>query len=146
TVYEQRGYAHAVYEQRGFAQTVYEQRGYAHAVYEQRGFAQTVYEQRGFAHTVHEQRGYAHAVYEQREFAHTVYEQRRYIDHDWQMTPIDFQGTGNQTFYVIDEAELPGKGAGCVISLVHHYFKHHGYGEKNAQAFMNPPASASTPC
>ncbi|KAH3850623.1 hypothetical protein DPMN_093047 [Dreissena polymorpha] len=56
------------------------------------------------------------------------------------------KGTGNQTFYLIDKAELPGKGAACVISLVHHYFQHYGYGDKNAQAFMNPPASASKPC
>ncbi|KAH3853905.1 hypothetical protein DPMN_096443 [Dreissena polymorpha] len=42
-------------------------------------------------------------------------------------------GTGNQTFYLIDEAELPGKGEACIISLVHLYFKHYGYGEKNAQ-------------
>ena len=27
--------------------------------------------------------------------------------------------------------ENPSKGAGCVISLVHHYLEHHGAGEKN---------------
>ncbi|KAH3838429.1 hypothetical protein DPMN_111838 [Dreissena polymorpha] len=31
---------------------------------------------------------------------------------------------------MIDEAELPGKGAGCVVSVVHYYFKHYGYGEE----------------
>ncbi|KAH3708337.1 hypothetical protein DPMN_067785 [Dreissena polymorpha] len=39
----------------------------------------------------------------------------------------------NQSFYLIDEAELPGKGVDCVISLMHHDFQHYSYGEKNAQ-------------
>ena len=32
---------------------------------------------------------------------------------------------------LLDEAENLGKGADCVISLLHHYFEHHAAGEKN---------------
>ena len=32
--------------------------------------------------------------------------------------------------YLIDEAENPGKGADCVISLLHHYLAQHNHGEK----------------
>ena len=35
-----------------------------------------------------------------------------------------------QVNYLIDEAENPGKGADCVISLVHHYLKKYGHSEK----------------
>ena len=31
--------------------------------------------------------------------------------------------------YLIDEAGNPGKGADCVISLLHHYLEHHAAGE-----------------
>ncbi len=41
--------------------------------------------------------------------------------------------TERQTFYMIDESEMPGKGGDCVTSLVHHYFSHFGAGEKNAE-------------
>ena len=40
-------------------------------------------------------------------------------------------GENKQVTYLIDEEENPGKGADCVISLVHHYLEHHGAGEKN---------------
>ena len=40
-------------------------------------------------------------------------------------------GENKQVSYLIDEAENPGKGADCVISLLHHYFEHHAAGEKN---------------
>ena len=40
-------------------------------------------------------------------------------------------GESRQVIYLIDEAENPGKGADCVISLLHHYFEHHGAGEKS---------------
>lgn len=42
------------------------------------------------------------------------------------------EGSGNQVFYLIDEAENTGKGANSVISMVHHFFQQHGYGEKTA--------------
>lgn len=35
-------------------------------------------------------------------------------------------------FYLIDEAENTGKGANSVISMAHHFFQHHGHGEKIA--------------
>ena len=37
--------------------------------------------------------------------------------------------SGKQTFYLIDEAQNPGKGANSVISMVHHFFQWYGYGE-----------------
>ena len=40
-------------------------------------------------------------------------------------------GESRQVIYLIDEAENPGKGADCVTSLLHHYFEHHGAGEKS---------------
>jgi len=36
--------------------------------------------------------------------------------------------SGQQVNYIIDEAQNPGKGADCVISLLHH-FEMHGKGE-----------------
>ncbi|KAF0516463.1 chaperonin: PROVISIONAL [Gigaspora margarita] len=36
-----------------------------------------------------------------------------------------------QKTYLIKESESTGKGANTVISLVHHYFTHHGLGEKS---------------
>ena len=33
-------------------------------------------------------------------------------------------------FYLIDEAENPGKGADCVISILHHFFCSHSMKEK----------------
>ena len=41
-------------------------------------------------------------------------------------------GEKKQVLYLIDEAENPGKGADCVISLVHHYLESHGSGEEAA--------------
>ena len=40
-------------------------------------------------------------------------------------------GKSQQVNYLIDEAENPGKGADCVISLVHHYLEKHGCKEKS---------------
>ena len=39
-------------------------------------------------------------------------------------------GNNKHVLYLIDEAENPGKGADCVISLVHHYIESYGHGEK----------------
>lgn len=36
-------------------------------------------------------------------------------------------GRSQQVMYLIDEAENPGKGADCVISLLHHYFNKYSY-------------------
>lgn len=44
--------------------------------------------------------------------------------------------TGKQVFYLIDEAELPGKGAESVVSLAHHHFQHFGVGEKHAEVII----------
>ena len=41
-------------------------------------------------------------------------------------------GVSQQVLYLIDEAENPGKGADCVISLIHHYFETHTKGERAA--------------
>ena len=41
-------------------------------------------------------------------------------------------GGKKQILYLIDEAETPGKGADCIISLVHRYIEKHGCGEKTA--------------
>ena len=43
-----------------------------------------------------------------------------------------FYFVGRQVFYLIDESENTGKGANSVISMVHHFFQYHGYGEKTA--------------
>ncbi|XP_070191657.1 uncharacterized protein [Littorina saxatilis] len=43
------------------------------------------------------------------------------------------EGSGKQVFYLVDEAESTGKGANEVISMVHHYFDTHSFGEKAAQ-------------
>ena len=40
-------------------------------------------------------------------------------------------GRSVQVNYLIDEADNPGKGADCVISLIHHYLEHHGENEKS---------------
>jgi len=39
-------------------------------------------------------------------------------------------GCNQQVIYLIDEAENPGKGADCVISMVHHYLGKYGQNEK----------------
>ena len=39
-------------------------------------------------------------------------------------------GSNKQVLYLIDEAENPGKGADCVISLVHHYIENYCNSEK----------------
>ena len=39
-------------------------------------------------------------------------------------------GPNKLVLYLIDEAENPGKGADCVISLVHHYIETFGKREK----------------
>ena len=39
-------------------------------------------------------------------------------------------GRNQQVIYLIDEAENPGKGADCVISMVHHYLGKYGQNEK----------------
>ena len=38
-----------------------------------------------------------------------------------------------QTNYLIEEREWVGKGADVVISMIHHYFETHGYGETHAK-------------
>ena len=43
------------------------------------------------------------------------------------------EGKGEQVNYLIDEAENPGKGADCIISLVHHYLEKYGCGEDNVR-------------
>src|SRR5688572_16746690 len=40
------------------------------------------------------------------------------------------EGLPKQVNYLIDEAVSCGKGANVVISLIHHYFKNYGLGEK----------------
>ena len=35
-----------------------------------------------------------------------------------------------QVNYLIDEGDDVGKGANCVISMVHHFLENHGLGEK----------------
>ena len=40
-------------------------------------------------------------------------------------------GENKQVTYLIDEAENPGKGADCVIRVLHHYLEHHAAGKKN---------------
>uniref|UniRef100_A0A8W8P001 Uncharacterized protein n=1 Tax=Magallana gigas TaxID=29159 RepID=A0A8W8P001_MAGGI len=44
---------------------------------------------------------------------------------------------GEQVFYLVDEAEEVGKGANTVVSLLHHFFEHWGYGEKDAVLQMD---------
>ncbi len=39
-------------------------------------------------------------------------------------------GDKKMALYLIDEADNPGKGVDCVISLVHHYLETYGHGEK----------------
>jgi len=46
--------------------------------------------------------------------------------------PINCFISEKQVFYLVDEAELPGKGANTVTSMAHHYFLHHGLGETDA--------------
>ena len=40
-------------------------------------------------------------------------------------------GKNQQVHYLINEAENPGKGADCVLSLVHHYLGKYGHSEKD---------------
>lgn len=47
------------------------------------------------------------------------------------------EGAGEQVFYLVDEAEEVGKGANTVVSLLHHFFEHWGYGEKDAVLQMD---------
>ncbi|XP_052812537.1 uncharacterized protein LOC128240081 [Mya arenaria] len=47
------------------------------------------------------------------------------------------EGSGKQTFYLVDEAELPGKGSDSVVSMAHHYFQHNGVGEKHAEVYFD---------
>ena len=42
------------------------------------------------------------------------------------------EGVPRQINYLIDEADFPGKTANTVISLVDHFFRHHGLGERTA--------------
>ena len=42
-------------------------------------------------------------------------------------------GKNSQVCYLIDEAENPGKGADCVISMIDHYFTVHGCQEKDVK-------------
>jgi hypothetical protein len=41
--------------------------------------------------------------------------------------------SGRQVFYLIDEADMVGKGANSVVSMVHHYLTYHGHGEEDGQ-------------
>ena len=43
------------------------------------------------------------------------------------------EGKSEQVNYLIDEAENPGKGANCTISLVHHFLDKYGCGEDDVQ-------------
>ncbi|CAC5400107.1 unnamed protein product [Mytilus coruscus] len=43
------------------------------------------------------------------------------------------EGSGKQSFYLIDEAESIGEGAHSVVSMVHHYFNKFGHGETDAK-------------
>lgn len=47
------------------------------------------------------------------------------------------EGAGEQVFYLVDDAEEVGKGANTVVSLLHHFFEHWGYGEKDAVLQMD---------
>ena len=40
-------------------------------------------------------------------------------------------GIQQMVLYLVDEAANPGKGADCVISLLHHYLAQYGQGEKS---------------
>ena len=42
-----------------------------------------------------------------------------------------------QVLYLIDEPENSGKGANCVISLVHHYIENYGDGEKVCRCYTS---------
>ena len=44
---------------------------------------------------------------------------------------VSCEGKAEQVNYLIDEAENPGKGADCTISLIHHYLEKYGCGEEN---------------
>ena len=44
---------------------------------------------------------------------------------------VHCEAIGQQMNYLIDEACSPGKGADCVVSLLHHFLEHYGLGEKN---------------
>ena len=63
---------------------------------------------------------------------HLCFQSRDYtIDTDCMLNCQFIIFSGIQTFYLIDEAEETGKGANTVVSLVHHYFRHYGYCEKD---------------
>ncbi|XP_062605029.1 uncharacterized protein LOC134268076 isoform X2 [Saccostrea cucullata] len=47
------------------------------------------------------------------------------------------EGSGKQTFYLIDEASNPGKGANSVTSMVHHYFDKFGHGETDIKVHFD---------
>ncbi|XP_052769713.1 uncharacterized protein LOC128209636 [Mya arenaria] len=77
-------------------------------------------------------------------------QQVHYPHHAQQVGPIYFatprkcqvfgmcaEGSGKQTFYLVDEAELPGKGSDSVVSMAHHYFQHFGVGEKHAEVHFD---------
>ncbi|XP_052819740.1 uncharacterized protein LOC128245579 isoform X2 [Mya arenaria] len=77
-------------------------------------------------------------------------QQVHYSHHAQQVGPIYFatpwkcqvfgmcaEGSGKQTFYLVSEAELPGKGNNSFVSMAHHYFQHHGVGEKHAEVHFD---------
>ncbi|XP_053378951.1 uncharacterized protein LOC123554942 [Mercenaria mercenaria] len=49
------------------------------------------------------------------------------------------ESSGSQIFYLVDEmySVAVGRGANSVVSMVHHHFQHHGYGEKNVSLHMD---------
>ncbi|KAJ8322330.1 hypothetical protein KUTeg_000801 [Tegillarca granosa] len=66
------------------------------------------------------------------DYAQTVH----YPHHAQQSSPIYFKTPRKchvfGTFYLVNEAENPGKGPNAVVSFVHHYFACYDYGEKDA--------------
>ena len=49
-----------------------------------------------------------------------------------QLFGVCCEAQSKQVNYLIDEAEITGKGANTTISLVHHYLENHSLGEENA--------------
>ncbi|XP_053376392.1 uncharacterized protein LOC123561263 [Mercenaria mercenaria] len=47
------------------------------------------------------------------------------------------EGSGSQTFYLMDEEHDIGKGANSVASMLHHHLQHHGYGESQVCLHMD---------
>ena len=43
------------------------------------------------------------------------------------------EGVPRQVTYLIDEASDTGKGANSIISMLHHFFQHHGLGETDVK-------------